>query len=667
KKSMTELTVEASNTVSSEISNYLNTLSVLSNTSLFDGILNIEQEQEGILTTLLQAKEQYEYIHMALTNTSGETLYEDGSIGSLLDKDYFNKVINGEKVVTDPIISGNNELMIIYGVPIIKNNEIIGGLFGYRSAYEIGEITSELTFGESGNAYILNGVGNTISHSDKEKLNEILEAITSKGGEVVDGISSASTGESGADKGSNESTTKSESSTSNESVESNNLLGFKGFEEIHKQMLSGKSGFGEYTDAVTIKYMGYAPIKDTNWVLAMEIDKGEVLSGLNTLRTKLILVSAFFIILGFIVIFIAASTISKPIAYITQICHTMSLGDFNQSINTKYLKRKDELGRLAAAFGAIADSFKSLLKENAVFAKDIFTSSQNMDRMIQESTLMINEEATTVEQIAMGSNQQTEDIGLGVARINEMDELLKKEELDMVVLRNASDSVEQLKTEGNQILKDLVAKTNSNTDISKEIYEIILDTHESTTKILTISEMISNIASQTNLLALNAAIEAARAGESGKGFAIVAGEIRKLAEEANRFSVDIKVIIDELRTKATSAVDKMDEVLCISAEQAEYVGLTQDKFTGISSAIEETKRSIGLLSLSIEEIDAKKEVIVEIIKELHNVSSENTAGTEEVSQSMQEQSMYMNEMLNVGKNLYNMAAKMEESASKFIY
>ncbi len=267
----------------------------------------------------------------------------------------------------------------------------------------------------------------------------------------------------------------------------------------------------------------------------------------------------------------------------------------------------------------------------------------------------------------MGSNQQTEDIGVGVARITEMDELLKKEEQDMKVLQNAAERVEQLKTEGNETLLELVAKTKANTEISKEIYQIILDTHESTTKILTISEMISNIAGQTNLLALNAAIEAARAGEGGKGFAVVAGEVRKLSEEANRFSSDIKLTIDELRLKATGAVNKMDEVLNISASQADYVGLTQDKFTGIASAIEDTKKSIGLLSLSIEEIGEKKESIVEIIKELHNVSSENTAGTEEVSQSMQEQSMYMNEILNVGKNLYNMAAKMEESASKYIY
>jgi len=97
----------------------------------------------------------------------------------------------------------------------------------------------------------------------------------------------------------------------------------------------------------------------------------------------------FFIILGFMVVFLAASRISKPIAYITKICHTMSLGDFNQLINKKYLKRKDEIGRLAMAFEAISDSFRILLKDNAIIAKDIFTSSQHMDRMLQEATQII--------------------------------------------------------------------------------------------------------------------------------------------------------------------------------------------------------------------------------------------------------------------------------------
>lgn len=650
KDSMKELTVEASNTVTSEVSNYLNTLWVLSNTSLFESVSNMEQKQEDILTTLLQIKEKYGYVHVALgIGSSNEILYEDGTKENLSGKEYFDKVMKGEEVVTDPLISSSNELMIIFGVPILKGDEIIGGLFGYRSAYELGEITSGLTFGESGNVYIVNAVGNTISHSNKEKLDEILKTISNgkaKDEDNVDGISSASV---------------------NESEESSNLLGFEDFEEVHKQMLSGESGFGEYTEAGVKKYMGYAPIKDTGWILAMEMDKGEVLSGLNALRINIVLVSVVFIILGFIIVSVAAGKISKPISYLTQICHTMSLGDFNQTVNKKYLKRNDEIGKLSAAFQSIADSFKGLLNDNAAVAKDIFSSSQNLDHMIQESTLMIEEEAKTVEQIAMGSNQQTENIGYGVDKIAEMEELIKKEENDMSTLRDSADSVEKLKNEGKHILNELVVKTKSNTDISKEIYDIILDTHESTTKIQAISEMISNIAGQTNLLALNAAIEAARAGEDGKGFSVVAQEIRKLSEETNRFSSDINIIIDELRMKVTGAVDKMEDVLRISSEQAEYVGLTQDKFSGISSAVEETKRSIQLLSLSVEETDGKKEEIVEIIKELHNLSSENTAGTEEVSHSMQEQSMYMNEILNVSRSLYDMAAKMEEAASKFIF
>jgi methyl-accepting chemotaxis protein len=222
-----------------------------------------------------------------------------------------------------------------------------------------------------------------------------------------------------------------------------------------------------------------------------------------------------------------------------------------------------------------------------------------------------------------------------------------------------------MKEEGFTILEDLVEKTKANSSISKEIQQVILDTHESARRIEEISHMIGGIAKQTNLLALNAAIEAARAGDSGKGFSVVAEEVRILAEDADRLSKEIATVINDLREKAAGSVEKMDEVSAIVSQQSGSVEMTRLKFEGIAESIEETRMAIQVITRSVEEMGNKKNEVVKIIMNLSAVSEENASGTEEVSQSIGEQSNYMQEVLNLSKNLSGMAEKMDASLARF--
>ncbi|MDZ7835737.1 MAG: methyl-accepting chemotaxis protein [Alkalibacterium sp.] len=114
-----------------------------------------------------------------------------------------------------------------------------------------------------------------------------------------------------------------------------------------------------------------------------------------------------------------------------------------------------------------------------------------------------------------------------------------------------------------------------------------MDTNASAQKIGNASNMIKNIAEQTNLLALNAAIEAARAGDAGKGFAVVAEEIRKLADQSNGFTEEISEIVTDLNANTSQAVETMKEVAIVSELQSDKVSQTDNKFKGISKAIED--------------------------------------------------------------------------------
>jgi len=179
--------------------------------------------------------------------------------------------------------------------------------------------------------------------------------------------------------------------------------------------------------------------------------------------------------------------------------------------------------------------------------------------------------------------------------------------------------------------------------------------------------MIRSIADQTNLLALNAAIEAARAGEAGKGFAVVADEIKKLAEQSTSFTADIGKIVMNLNNETTQAVKTMEEVALISKTQSESVDETNNKFIGISKAMEGMNHVIDLINESGQEMLNKQQRIIEIITNPSAISEENAAGTEEASASVEEQTATMLEIAEASVVLERLAGNMKDAVDKFKY
>ena len=177
--------------------------------------------------------------------------------------------------------------------------------------------------------------------------------------------------------------------------------------------------------------------------------------------------------------------------------------------------------------------------------------------------------------------------------------------------------------------------------------------------------MIQSIAEQTNLLALNAAIESARVGEAGRGFAVVADEIRKLAEQSNGFTGEINLIINELKEKTEEAVETMRNVEKIILEQTVGVTDTREKFKMIAFAIDSTKKSIGTLTLTEEEIAMKAEELIQIVVSLSDIARDNAGTTEESSAAIEEQTAGMEEIACSSEQLSKLAEDLDRLISRF--
>lgn len=447
----------------------------------------------------------------------------------------------------------------------------------------------------------------------------------------------------------------------------------KNLEEAKSALETYKNAFEEY-DALVIKQNhsrtemrnGAKKVSD----LAVAIQNG-VLAFLNnveeTSTTLNIFISIIAIVTSILFAFLITRSITVPISLAVNHINEVANYDITRDVPHEFINRKDEIGNLSGAIQKIEDNLRLIIRQITNNAQNVASSSEELTATSLQASIAANEVATTIGEIANGASEQAKDTENAVANITELGGLIEEDQVKLIELNQSANQVIHLKEEGLENIQDLVNKTKMNEKAAKEINEVIVNANGSAEKIYQASQMIKNIAEQTNLLALNAAIEAARAGESGRGFSVVADEIRKLAEQSDEFTEEISNIINDLKDKTENAVTTMKQMTTIVNEQTESVKETEKKFEGIAVAIERTKNSIDELNESGKIMENKRDNIISIIENLSAISEENAAGTEEASASVEEQTASMEQIANASEELAKLAEDMNQSVARFKY
>jgi methyl-accepting chemotaxis protein len=569
------------------------------------------QEQSGGIVTIFQVHEG------SASRIATTALDSDGerAIGTTLSSDIYSTVVSGGKAY----IGRSNVLgdyYLSYYDPVKDSSGKVIGIISVAIPEEIyrlkiKEQMSTIVFGETGYMYVMDSNGDVIIHP---------------------------------------------------SIEGDNLLE----NDFAKEMVANKEGRVNYIWNGREKTVSYSYYPDKDWIIASGTYIDEFEAPVRAIRNGLIAAVLVFALLGSAAAFLMGRSISRGIQKIVADFKQISDDALEGKINTRADPDVDiDFIAIPAGLNEILNSLSSVIGVVRNSADNVASTAEEMSASIEEMTAASNEISDTIGEIAKGSQEQSSRADDVAKTMNDMtigvQDIANSAQNAAEAANAARDFIFNVGMQSKEMLTQMDAIKGA-TDTSSTV---IKDLESKSNQIGEIVDIITNIADQTNLLALNAAIEAARAGEHGRGFAVVADEVRKLAENSGTAAAQIAELLTEIKNGTHEAVSSMDTG---SKTVGEGVDALSGTVEAVQKIVEESNRIAVMaenIAAAAQEQSASIEEVTATVDEVASISQEAAAGTEQTSAAMEQQNATVQEISKSSQLLAQMASDMQEIVGKY--
>ena len=446
---------------------------------------------------------------------------------------------------------------------------------------------------------------------------------------------------------------------------------YEGFEQLQDQVISlalnnfNDSAYNLYTKNLRSKTdvinSQLDELQETNQAEAERISKEN-----ESYYSTMILVTAGIIIasVALAVLFglYISSMIVAPIKRLKALMEKGGQGDFSE--RSSYIG-KDEVGSLSDSYNTMADGMKGLIEMLSETSHQLASSSEQLSSSSEESSKASEHISETIQELAVGSETQMrlmESSSEGIRSVNEttgsITERAKK-------VAETAEQTSDVSAEGAKRISEVTTQMKSINNNVASLAQSISTLESRINEIGDITKVITDISSQTNLLALNAAIEAARAGEQGKGFAVVADEVRKLAEQTAGSAEQITNLISQIQTDSTNTSLSMTTAANDVDAGINIVQDAGEAFKKIEGSVNELVILVEEVSGSLNQLKEHTNTINGSILEVNSMASEAAASTENVSAATEEQVASMQEIAASSTSLAQLASDLQDKIKQF--
>ncbi|WP_107924787.1 methyl-accepting chemotaxis protein [Lysinibacillus parviboronicapiens] len=427
-------------------------------------------------------------------------------------------------------------------------------------------------------------------------------------------------------------------------------------------MLEGTDNFINYRLDNEEKQMFVQQNALTGWHVGGAMSRSEISNA-----TKPIFISTFIVVclsIAFfgVILYVIIRTITLSLGSMINAAKTMSAGDLRAKVVSK---KKDEIGVLGKAFQKMSDSLRDVLSHIHEKSTSLLASSEELSAVTDENSRATERVSQAAIAVSEGIDKQTAKLVASFDTLEQVSNDIHQIYENTNILTQKAEKAEATADIGQNVVASTQKQMRT---IEGKINELSTDITTVNTYVKEIDEIlavITSISEQTNLLALNAAIEAARAGEHGKGFAVVADEVRKLAEQTNHSSSQVRQIITAIQREASKLATSMDTSHSEVTLGLQLFTQTEENFHEMKTFIEEINDQLHDVLEKSKTISANSHQVVGDMKVIEDISLSSKNEVEAMAQATVKQASAMQEIAATAEALEKYAEELQEEVRTF--